>query len=255
MKGFIDAHNHLADKVFQDSRADIIAECFANGIDRLLVNSTSPLDWPEVLSLSRESELVVAHFGVHPWYSKNLPSDWHDTLESLLDQTPSAIGEIGLDGARSDVPDPIQEDVFCHQLAMARRRCIPVSIHGVRRWHRIAHLIKRDTPPACGFLVHAYNGDADNAHKLLNLGAYFSFSTLQGGAKLQSVLQALPPNRLLLETDSPYGASSTQTPNTPLTIINLYRNLSEHLKISEDKCADLLAANFNNLYSPIIGSR
>ena len=253
--GFIDAHNHLADKVFQDSRADIIAACLTNGIDRLLVNSTSPLDWSDVLSLARNnSKLVVAHFGVHPWYSKNLSSDWHDTLECLLDQTPSAIGEIGLDGIRKEIPDAIQEEIFRHQLAIARSRCIPVCIHGVRRWHRLAHLITKDAPPACGFLVHGYTGDADNARKLLNLGAYFSFGTLQGGAKLNTVLQTLPPNRLLLETDSPYGAGSTQKPNTPLTIINLYRNLSEHLKISADKCVELLATNFSNLYSPIIAS-
>ncbi len=252
--GFIDAHNHLADKVFQDSRADIIAACLTNGIDRLLVNSTSPLDWPDVFKLSESSSLIIPHFGVHPWYCHKLPSNWITSLESFLDQTPSAIGEIGLDGARNDVPNSIQEDVFRHQLAIARNRCIPVCLHGVRRWHRIAHLITKDAPPACGFLVHGYKGDADNARKLLNLGAYFSFGTLQGGAKLNTVLQTLPPNRLLLETDSPYGAGSTQKPNTPLTIINLYRNLSEHLKISADKCVELLAANFSNLYSPIIAS-
>lgn len=254
MKGFIDAHNHLADKTFNESRADIIAACLTNGIDRLLVNSTSPLDWPDVLKLSESSSLIFPHFGVHPWYCHQLPSNWITSLESLLDQTPSAIGEIGLDGARTEVPDSIQEDVFCHQLALARDRCIPVCIHGVRRWHRIAHLIKKDTPPACGFLVHAYTGDPDNARKLLDLGAYFSFDTLQGGAKLEAVLQTLPPSRLLLETDSPHGNRLTQGPNTPLAIIDHYRTLSHRLEISDDECIELLRTNFNTLYSTVVTS-
>lgn len=254
MKGLIDAHNHLADKAFNESRADIIAACLTNGIDHLLVNSTSPLDWSDVLKLSESSSLIIPHFGVHPWYSQRLPSNWTTSLESLLDQTPSAIGEIGLDGTRNEVPDSVQEDVFCHQLAMARSRCIPVCIHGVRRWHRIAHLIKREAPPACGFLVHAYTGDPDNARKLLDLGAYFSFGTLQGGAKLEIVLQTLPFSRLLLETDSPHGTHLTQKPNTPLAIIDRYRVLSRRLEISDDECIELLRTNFNNLYSTVTTS-
>ena len=101
---FHDAHNHLQDDRFGGRQSELLAACRNQGIVRMVVNGASESDWPQVLALARQDRIVLPSFGYHPWYLHERTPDWLKHLQSFLDQVPSAIGEIGLDRWKPDLP-------------------------------------------------------------------------------------------------------------------------------------------------------
>ena len=126
---YYDAHNHLQDDRFAGRQSEMLATCASAGVVRMVVNGACEADWPEVLALARANPLVLPSFGYHPWYLAERTPDWAKNLETFLDAVPSAVGEMGLDRWKSELPYAGQEDVFLTQLRIAAERNLPVSIH------------------------------------------------------------------------------------------------------------------------------
>ncbi len=178
------------------------------------LNATREADWKAVAQVSRRASSVpgfpevVPYFGIHPWYVAGISEVWEDRLAATLDQFPSAgVGEIGLDALRPDLE--LQQKVFLAQLELARSLNRPVSVHCVRAWEWVEPLIQRTVGPAgLPILLHGFNGSADQAlHFLEGLGWNVSFSltslrTRLNSPKTRGLLERLPPDRVLMETDA-----------------------------------------------------
>ncbi|MFM2082943.1 MAG: hypothetical protein RL380_1634, partial [Verrucomicrobiota bacterium] len=119
---FYDAHNHLQDERFGDRQTELLAECARAGVARMVVNGAGERDWPQVLALARAHPLVLPSFGYHPWYLHARTTDWLENLARFLDETPSAVGEIGLDRWNPDLSYAGQEEAFVAQLRLAAER-------------------------------------------------------------------------------------------------------------------------------------
>lgn len=194
-----DAHNHIQNCRSSAEGDAALRGASEAGVEGMLVCGTCPADWGAVLELAGRDKRVVPCFGLHPWFG---PEDgWLDRLEEFLTRTPSCVGEIGLDGAR---PSPGQEENFLAQLALARKLDRPVVIHCVKNWGRMLELLKENRPAV--FMLHAYGGPAELVKDLAALNGYFSFGgeiTDPARERLRAALAAVPPERLLFETDSP----------------------------------------------------
>ena len=155
-----------------------------------------------MLELSGRYPGVVPAFGLHPWFSAE--DGWQYRLEEFLRRVPAAcVGEIGLDGAKGAAG---QERDFLAQLELARQFGRPAVIHCVKSWGRLLELLSA-AGLSC-FMLHAYGGSPEIVKAFAELGGYFSF----GGElkdprreKLKAALAAVPPERLLFETESPEG--------------------------------------------------
>jgi TatD DNase family protein len=203
---FIDAHNHLQDARFDGVRDELLAECATRGVSCSVVNGTSPADWQSVLDLANRSQRILPSFGVHPWFINDLPLTWRENLISFLDTIPSAIGEIGIDGWRTEFDSQRQEEIFLIQLQIAAERNLPVSIHGLRKWGRLLELLTHHPRPRCGFLLHSYGGPVEMIKPFAKLGGYFScpgFFLNHGREMKLRVFAEVPIDRLLIETDAP----------------------------------------------------
>lgn len=220
-----DAHNHLQDGRLEARRPRLLAEARAAGVARMVVNGSTEADWPAVAALAREQpDLILPAFGLHPWYLRERGDGWETRLAAQLDATPRAgVGEIGLDrwilecpsAARAAVasgleapPPPLaeQEEVFCAQMRLAAELDRPASIHCLRAWGRLVERLRAGPRPARGFLLHSYGGPAELVAPLAKLGAYFSFPGYflhTRKARQREAFQAVPPGRLLVETDAP----------------------------------------------------
>ena len=201
---FIDAHNHVQAFESGEKLDAAMKAAQAAGVAGMLTCGTSPADWNNVIAISLAYKNVTPFFGLHPWYIKEGAPGWLESLGSLLLRFPAGVGEIGLDGGRNAVSPLKQESAFVAQLRLAKKLGRPAAIHCVKSWGRMLELLKLETPPA--FMFHSYGGPAEMVPELAALGAYFSFS----GAlldpkrdKLRRALQAVPLERLLLETESP----------------------------------------------------
>ncbi len=203
---FYDAHNHLQDERFEGRQSALIADCVRVGVRRMVVNGSCAGDWSRVLALARQHPQVIPSFGYHPWYVGERTSDWTSDLARFLDAVPSGVGEIGLDRWKRGLAYSSQEAVFADQLRVAAERNRPASIHCLQAWGRLESLLESNPRPACGFLLHSYGGPLERVASLARLGAYFSFPgyfARPGKERQRQAFRAVPPERLLIETDAP----------------------------------------------------
>lgn len=223
-----DAHNHLQDDRLAPHLDAILPALVSAGVVRMVVNGSCEEDWPKVLSLAKRDSRVVPSFGYHPWYVRERSAEWQQTLTRYLDEVPSAIGEIGLDKWILERPAPKQahqpyvasatkgcssagslaeqEEVFIWQLRLAAERNIPVSIHCLQAWGPLIEILRREARPRCGFVLHSYGGSREMVGPLAELGAYFSlpgYFAHERKRRQREAFLAVPPDRLLIETDAP----------------------------------------------------
>ncbi len=202
---FCDAHNHLQDERFT-GREELLAQTRAVGVARMVVNGACEEDWPLVRELARRFPEVLPSFGYHPWYLHERSARWQKVLLDFLDSVPSAVGEIGLDRWKPDLPYAGQEEAFLWQLHLAAERRLPVSIHCLQAWGRMFDLLRRGPVPARGFLLHSYGGPREMVGSLVKLGAYFSFPGYfmhERKVRQREAFATVPLDRLLIETDAP----------------------------------------------------
>ena len=261
---FYDAHNHLQDDRFAGRQSELLAACQKSGVTRMVVNGACESDWPHVLALAREHSQVLPSFGYHPWYLAERTPDWRRNLETFLDAMPSAVGEIGLDRWKPELPYDGQEEVFLAQLHIATERDLPVSIHCLKTWGRLLELLQTHPRPARGFLLHSYGGPAEMILALAKLGAYFSFpGYFLAERKLaqRETFRCIPAERLLIETDAPdqlLPAEKNSFPlvdadgkplNHPANVGAVYFGLAEFLGESPPALAARVEENFLRLFA------
>lgn len=201
-----DAHNHLQDERLAPHLPAIVPELHRIGLGRAVVNGTREADWDRVAALAQEHRWILPSYGLHPWFTKERTPDWKERLAARVENGHAAVGEIGLDRwiEGADLDD--QREVFTWQLALAARHNLPASLHCLKAWGALWEILSTHPLPECGFLLHSYGGPAEMVEGFLKRGAYFSFSGyfLHGRkADRREIFRALPPGRLLVETDAP----------------------------------------------------
>ncbi|GBG59145.1 hypothetical protein CBR_g32162 [Chara braunii] len=206
---FFDAHCHLQDVRLGGCLDDVLSEARVAGVRWFAVNATTEEDWRDVKALAdKHPESVAPCFGLHPLFLSSRSCQWMPKLESMLRETPSAaVGEIGLDKRPiCDVDFDTQVEVMKAQLQLAKEIGRPVSVHCVRAYGDLLRIVKEMGEFQAGLILHSYMGSAEMVGPFSSLGAYFSFSGFIGGLqakKAEKMLQRVPLDRLLLETDCP----------------------------------------------------
>jgi TatD DNase family protein len=203
--GIFDTHAHYDDLKFEADRDAVLKASLEHGVS-LIVNPACDLkSCAAVLDLARRYDFLYAAVGVHP--EAAVEDGNGDYLSAVAEYAKAgkvvAIGEIGLD-YYYDIPKDIQRRVFEEQLALANDLGFPVIVHDREAHGDTFELLKRYRPKG---IVHCYSGSAEMAEELVKLGLYIGFTgsvTFQNAKKLLLAAQAVPEDRILLETDSPY---------------------------------------------------
>lgn len=260
---FYDAHNHLQDDRFAGRTRELLAMCETAGIKRMVVNGACESDWPQVQALARENKMVLPSFGYHPWYLPERTPEWKKNLETFLDATPGALGEIGLDRWKPDLPYAGQEEIFLAQLSLAAERDLPASIHCLQAWGRLHDLLRAHPRPKRGLVLHSFGGPAEMIPALAKLGAYFSFPGYflqERKGRQRETFRQVPAARLLIETDAPdqpLPAESVLHPltdaqgqplNHPANLPAIYAGLAEFLGEKEELLAARVEENFIRVF-------
>jgi TatD DNase family protein len=204
--GYCDAHLHLADPRLADRLPAILETYSAIGLTRALVVGTSPADWDRVIELCAQDPRLIPAVGLHPWRVPEAPADWQARLLACLQQGVRVIGEIGLDQWVEGHDLAAQLAAFRWQFALAAGCNLPTAIHCLKAHQPLLETLREVECPARGFKLHAYNGPTETLPELLRLGAYFSFNAGQlkpNAKRILGLIQAVPENRLLIETDAP----------------------------------------------------
>ena len=209
----IDSHCHLADQAFEADLDAAIARARTAGVTEALC-ILSAGDEPEAgRARAVRSRWPAVRFaaGVHPHSAGTFAGRADASALVTRDHAASfaacAIGEIGLDYHYDLAPRGVQQAVFAAQVALARQLRLPVIVH-TREATDDTFAILKEAGEIPG-VFHCFTGDAAMARRAVDIGFHVSFAgivTFPKAGDLRDAAKIVPPDRLLIETDSPYLA-------------------------------------------------
>jgi TatD DNase family protein len=210
----VDSHAHVAEPQFQGDRAAMLARAAAAGVATIVcVGATGAVETnlPAIALVGvHDGVRVVASVGIHPHEAVTADDAAFETLRDLAGRPGVvALGETGLDYHYDHSPRRAQLDAFARTVALARELALPLVVH-VRDAHGdAADLLRAEPLGAAGGVIHCFTGEASDVGPYLDLGLHLSISgivTFRNADALREAAQAIPLDRLLIETDSPYLA-------------------------------------------------
>ena len=202
-----DTHAHFDDEAFDPVRDELFKELKAYGVGCIINNATDLEGSAEkCLDLSEKYDFCYTAVGVHPGTIEQTgEKPQKDKLLALLKRKGVvAVGEIGLDYHWSTDFKDLQKEAFIMQCEAAEESGLPVIIHD-RDAHGDTFDIVRSLKPKG--TIHCYSGSADLAYKYVEMGMYIGVGgvvTFNNARKLVETVEAVPLDRILLETDAPY---------------------------------------------------
>ena len=202
-----DTHAHYDDERFDEDRSALISSLPEKGVG-LVVNPGISLETSRAaVAMARQYPHMYAAVGIHPEDCADFKPEDIDVLRSLArEEKVVAIGEIGLDYYwEENPPREFQQQVLRAQLALALELDLPVIIHD-REAHADTLAVVREFPGLRG-VFHCFSGSAEMARELVKMGWYLGFDgplTFKNNKKAPAVAAAVPLERMLIETDSPY---------------------------------------------------
>lgn len=206
----IDSHCHLNFDAFAEDRADVLARARAAGVIALVNPATNLDDSRQIVTMAAEIPELYAAVGVHPNEAGGFADFSLVQLRELAGQPKVvAIGEIGLDYYWDEAPRPVQRRVFEQQLILARDVGRPAIIHQREAAADTMAVLRQwaAEPDRPGLVLHSFSGDLAMAVEAVELGFYIGITgpvTFKNTRELPGIVAALPPERLLVETDAPF---------------------------------------------------
>jgi TatD DNase family protein len=239
----IDTHAHL--DACAEPADDLVARAGDAGVERIVAVGSGLESCRETLAITRRHEGVFAALGIHPHQAGDPDAAATDELRELLaDPRAVAVGETGLDHYRDYAPRNRQLELFARQLELADELGKPVVIHTRAASDETAAALA-DFPGAV--VLHCFSAP-ELLPVALERGYYVSFAgnvTYPKAAELRAAARAVPRERLLAETDSPYLSPQPRRgrPNEPANVVHTVGVLAEARDEHEDDLAQQLDAN------------
>ncbi len=231
MLTLIDTHSHFDDDTFEPDRQATLLRAQVAGVTQQIVPAVTFAWWPRLQKICTQGTGLYPAYGLHPMYlSEHQPAHLDELARWIIQEKPVAVGECGLDFYVEGLDRTRQTDFFLAQLQLAQQAQLPVIIHARRAVEEVIQLV-RGVPGSRG-VVHSFSGSLPQAQRLLDLGFYLSFGgpiTYPRANKLRSLVQALPLERILLETDSPDQPLVTHrgVRNEPAFLLEILQTMAE----------------------------
>lgn len=253
----IDTHLHLDDPKFAANFQQIIDELPQRNIDFVINNSCDFVSMQRGAELAANNDRVYATVGLHPQNATDFDDTFVQKMKSLA-QNPKivAVGEIGLDYFYETCDRKIQKDVFAAQIEIADKLQLPLTLHIRDAYGDAADILQAQKQYLNhGILWHCYSGSAEFARQMAAKGHYFAFggAITFKNAKKEDVIAAIPTDRVLTETDSPYMAPVPLrgTVNTPFNIPLILTKLAEVYRVEIGVLEKQIRENCLRLFTKI----
>ena len=248
-----DTHAHMDDRAFDEDREQLLADLPSQGIALLMNPGCSLASSRNTSLLSHKYGYIYAAVGSHPDVADEVDEAVLAEYRELCKLNPKikAIGEIGLDYHYEDIPRELQLKAFRAQMALAAELDLPVIVHE-RDAHEDGMKVVDEFPTVKG-VFHCYSGSAEMAKELVKRGWYIGFTgvlTFKNARKALEVVDVLPLDRIVLETDCPYMSPEPfrGKRNDPGKLYRMAEKLAERKGLPLEEVHRITVENGKRLY-------
>ena len=231
---FFDSHSHYNDEKFDEDREQILEEIYKAGVTKVIVAGYDINSSKKAVDLSKKYKYIYAICGISPndiAETENEIKQQIEQIEKIAQSTKIVgIGEIGLDYYWNKENKELQKKAFINQIKLADKMDLPIIIHSREAVMDTIQILKENTPKRKG-VFHCCPLNIELVKEGLKLGFYISLAgpiTFKNSKNADEIIQMIPLEKMLIETDSPYLAPE---PNRGT------RNDSRNLKYLVEKIA------------------
>ncbi len=247
-----ESHAHLDDKRFDEDRDLVINSLKEYNIDKVINIGADMRSSKNTYDLTTKYDFIYGAVGIHPHAAKEVKED---DMEILKEYTKNpkivAIGEIGLDFYYDYSDRDAQRFWFKRQLQLANELEKPVIIHSRDASEECYEIVTKSK--ISKGVVHCFSGSVEMAKKYINLGLLIGIGgviTFKNAKKLLEVVDSIPIESILLETDCPYLSPEPYRGkrNSPIYLPAIVKKVSEIKQISVEEVEKITYCNTMSLF-------
>lgn len=251
----IDSHAHLDEDRFDKDRDELIKSLNENGISMVINPGADLPSSIKSVKLSEQYDNIYAAVGVHPHSADEMDEGTIEVLKAFGNRKKVvAIGEIGLDFYYDNSPRDIQRKWFKRQMELAKELNLPIIVHSREADQETFDMIKAQSDGNLTGVIHCYSGSVELMKEYIKLGYYISLGgpvTFKNAKTPKEVAKAVPLDRLLVETDSPYLTPEPYRGkrNEPLYVRHVAAMIAELREMTIEEIARATSENTKRLFN------
>lgn len=253
-KMIFDTHAHYDDEAFDEDRESLLESLEKNQITKIVNVGADISSSRATISLTKQYPFIYGAIGVHPSETKELTQkdmDW--VREASKSSKIVAIGEIGLDYYWGEPEKEVQKKWFREQIKIAREEKLPVIIHSRDAAKDTLEIMKEECAEEVGGVIHCFSYSAEMAKEYIQMGFYIGIGgvvTFKNAKKLKEVVEQIPLESIVLETDCPYLAPEGRRGerNCSLYLPRVIQEISSLKQIEESTVIEQTYQNAIQLY-------
>jgi TatD DNase family protein len=255
----VDSHCHIDFEEYAGRIPQLLDSMAQNQVTHALCVCVNLTDFPRVLALADSHSQLFASVGVHPDQAADASPRVRDLVERARHPKIVAIGETGLDYYRQTSDPEWQRTRFRTHIRAARECAKPLIIHTRDAGDDTLRIMREERANEASGVMHCFTETLEVAQAALQLNFYISFSgivTFKNAVAIKDVAKAVPLERMLIETDSPYLAPVPHRgkTNEPAWVRHVAEEIARLRGISLEAVAEATTANFFRLFKPTISN-
>ena len=254
MTSFVDSHCHINFPELYQNIDSILSKMSSNKVTHALCVSVTLDKLPDIFKIANTYAHIFASVGVHPDYEDIEEPSVEELCRLAKENKVVAIGETGLDYFRVQGDLTWQRDRFRTHIKAAIQSNLPLIIHTRNAAEDTLKIMREEGANQVGGVMHCFTESLDVALEAIKLNFYISFSgivTFKNAIDLKEVVKAIPLDRILIETDSPYLAPVPYRGkiNDPSNVIHVAEEIAKLKNISVEEVGQITTQNFFKLFS------
>ncbi len=249
-----DTHAHYEDEAFDEDRESLLLSMMEQGIEKIVNIGASPESNEKTLKLVEQYDFMRAAFGIHPSDADKLNEERFKRIEELCRlESCVAVGEIGLDYYWPEPDASIQKVWFERQMDLAREIHKPIVVHSRDAAQDTYEMMKVGHAEEIGGVVHCFSYSKEMAKKFIDMGFFIGIGgvvTFKNSRVIKEVVEYIPMDCLVLETDCPYLAPTPYRGkrNSSILLPYVVEAISQLRGISTDEVERATWENAHRLY-------
>ena len=253
-----DSHSHYNDEKFDIDREEIIKETLSSGVSNFVVAGYNIDSSKKAIEIANKYEELYAIVGISPNDIEDIKTEEDmskciNEIEKIAsDKKAVAIGEIGLDYYWNKDNKEVQKEMFIKQIKLANNLELPIVIHTREAISDTLEILKENEVNKKG-IFHCCPLNRELVKEALKLGFYISLSgviTFKNAKNADEIINMVPEDRILIETDSPYLAPEPVrgTRNNSINVKYVAEKIAKVKNRTMEEIADLTNQNAKRIF-------